>query len=76
MEAVIHLAGLSNDPLGEFDTSLTEEINLVGTIRLSEMARQAGVRRFVYASSQSMYGISETDEELDEDRRVKNPLPA
>ena len=65
MEAVVHLAGLSNDPLGEFDTALTEEINLAGTIRLSELARQAGVRRFVYASSQSMYGISETDGELD-----------
>lgn len=76
MEAVVHLAGLSNDPLGEFDTSLTEEINLAGTIRLSEMARQAGVRRFVYASSQSMYGISETDGELDEDQSVKNPLTA
>ena len=42
-EAVVHLAGLSNDPLGEFDTALTEEINLAGTIRLSELARQAGV---------------------------------
>ena len=76
MEAVVHLAGLSNDPLGEFDASLTEEINLVGTLRLVDLARRAGVRRFVYASSQSMYGISETDEELDEDRSAKNPLTA
>ena len=76
MEAVVHLAGLSNDPLGEFDAALTEEINLAGTLRLAELARQVGVRRFVYASSQSMYGISETDEELDEDQSAKNPLTA
>ena len=76
MEAVVHLAGLSNDPLGEFDASLTEEINLGGTLRRADLARRAGVRRFVYASSQSMYGISETDEELDEDRSAKNPLTA
>ena len=76
MDAVVHLAGLSNDPLGEFDASLTEEINLGGTLRLAELARRKGVRRFVYASSQSMYGISETDEELDEDRSAKNPLTA
>lgn len=76
VEGIIHLAGLSNDPLGEFDAALTEEINLGGTLRLAELARRAEVRRFVYASSQSMYGISETDEELDEDDSPKNPLTA
>lgn len=55
---------------------LTEEINLGGTLRLAELARRSGVRRFVYASSQSMYGISETDEELDEDESEKRPLTA
>mgnify|MGYP006412491427 FL=1 len=54
--AVVHLAGLSNDPLGELDESLTEVINYDGSIRLGEFARDAGVRRLVYASSQSMYG--------------------
>ncbi len=73
-EAVIHLAALSNDPLGELVPGLTEEINLHGTLLLAKRAREAGVRRFVYASSQSMYGISDTDGELDEDDSEKHPL--
>lgn len=72
--AVIHLAGLSNDPLGEFAPDLTEEINYEGTLRLAKLARQAGVRRFVYASSQSMYGVSNIDVELDEDDSEKNAI--
>jgi len=75
IDAIIHLAALSNDPLGEFDPKLTEEINYQATIKLAKMAKEAGVKRFVYSSSQSMYGISETDEELDEDS-PKNPLTA
>lgn len=76
IEAVIHLAGLSNDPLGELSPGLTEEINFGGTLKLAEAARRVGVTRFIYASSQSMYGISHTDEELDEDRSEKHPLTA
>ncbi|NBW96607.1 MAG: SDR family oxidoreductase, partial [Planctomycetia bacterium] len=75
-DGVIHLAALSNDPLGEFDPSLTEAINLSGTIRAAELAKQAGVRRFVFASSQSMYGVSTTDAELDEDASEKKPVTA
>ena len=71
---VVHLAGLSNDPLGEIDDALTEAINYKGSMRLGELARDAGVRRFVYASSQSMYGISGTGVELEEDTSEKNPL--
>jgi len=74
--AVVHLAALSNDPLGEFDESLTQAINYNGSMRLGELARDAGVRRFVYASSQSMYGISGTGTELEEDTSEKNPLTA
>ena len=74
IEGIIHLAGLSNDPLGEFSPKLTEEINYHGTMRLAELAKNAGVSRFVYASSQSMYGISNTDDELDEDDSKKNPV--
>lgn len=74
VDAIIHLAALSNDPLGEFSPSLTAAINLRGTLRLATAAREAGVRRFVYASSQSMYGISTTDEELDEDTSEKNAI--
>lgn len=76
VEAVVHLAALSNDPLGDFDVVLTNEINRDATIRLAELAKLAGVRRFVYASSQSMYGISNSDEELDEDLSEKHPLTA
>lgn len=75
-DAIIHLAGLSNDPLGELAPNLTEEINFGGTIKLAELARKAGVKRFVYASSQSMYGISDTENELDEYNSEKNPVTA
>jgi nucleoside-diphosphate-sugar epimerase len=74
--AVIHLAGLSNDPLGDFNEALTDEINRDGAVRLAAMAKKAGVGRFVYASSQSMYGIASTDAELDEDDSEKRPLTA
>ena len=76
VEGIIHLAGLSNDPLGEFSPKLTQDINYSGTIRFAKMAKEAGVSRFVYASSQSMYGISNTDTELDEDDSEKNPVTA
>lgn len=75
-DAIIHLAGLSNDPLGELVPSLTEDINLRATMRLAELARDAGVKRFVYSSSQSMYGVSTTDTELDEDDSEKTPVTA
>ena len=76
VDGIIHLAGLSNDPLGEFSPKLTEDINYTGTIRLAEMAKKANVSRFVYASSQSMYGISDVSNELDEDNSEKNPVTA
>ena len=76
IDGIIHLAGLSNDPLGEFSPKLTEDINHSGAIRLAEMAKEAGVSRFVYASSQSMYGVSDTSNELDEDDSEKNPVTA
>jgi len=73
-DAIVHLAGLSNDPLGAFRPGLTDEINLRGTVRLAHLAKSVGVRRFVYASSQSMYGISRIDSEVVEDDSEKNPL--
>lgn len=76
IEAVIHLAGLSNDPLGELAPELTDAINYKASIELAKYAKNAGVKRFVYASSQSMYGISNTDSELDEDNSEKNPITA
>ncbi|MGV8121182.1 MAG: NAD-dependent epimerase/dehydratase family protein [Candidatus Xenobiia bacterium LiM19] len=76
IDAVIHLAALSNDPIGELDAALTEDINLKGTIKAACCAKEAGVKRFIYSSSQSMYGIANTDEELDEDLSEKNPVTA
>jgi nucleoside-diphosphate-sugar epimerase len=55
-DAVVHLAALSNDPLGNLDKSLTYDINHCGSLRLAEMAKQAGVKRFVFSSSCSTYG--------------------
>jgi nucleoside-diphosphate-sugar epimerase len=74
IEAVVHLAELSNDPLGENNPEVTYEINHRGSVRLAEMARAAGVQRFVYASSCSVYGVG-TGELLDEAAPV-NPQTA
>jgi len=56
MDAVIHLAALSNDPMGDLNPGLTEAINLRASQRLAELAKAAGVPRFLFASSCSIYG--------------------
>jgi nucleoside-diphosphate-sugar epimerase len=58
-DAVIHLAALSNDPIGNLNESWTREINGHGTIRLAKCAKQAGVPRFIFSSSCIMYGMSQ-----------------
>tara|TARA_Y100000310_G_C20672673_1_gene811182 strand:- start:535 stop:1569 length:1035 start_codon:yes stop_codon:yes gene_type:complete len=73
-DAIIHLAALSNDPLGELDPYLTDDINFNGTMKIAKIAKKAGVKRFIYASSQSMYGISNTIDELDEYKSEKIPI--
>jgi nucleoside-diphosphate-sugar epimerase len=55
-DAVVHLAGLSNDPLGDLNPDLTYEINFQASLRLAELAKEAGVRRYVFSSSCSNYG--------------------
>ena len=57
-DAVVHLAELSNDPLGENRPEVTFQINHGGSVRLAKAAREAGVRRFVYASSCAVYGFA------------------
>jgi nucleoside-diphosphate-sugar epimerase len=64
-DAVIHLAELSNDPLGQNRPEITFKINHEGSVRMAQAARDAGVRRFVYASSCSVYGVG-SGEFLDE----------
>ncbi|MEL6616162.1 MAG: SDR family oxidoreductase [Bacteroidota bacterium] len=60
-DAVVHLANLSNDPLGNLDPDLTFAVNHRATVRLAEIAREAGVSRFVFASSCSLYGAAGQD---------------
>jgi nucleoside-diphosphate-sugar epimerase len=57
-DAVVHLAALSNDPLGNFDPSLTYDINHKASVKLAELSKKAGVKRFVFASSCSTYGAA------------------
>lgn len=71
-DAILHLAGLSNDPLGDLNPDLTLQINHQGSVRLAELAKQAGVRRFVFSSSCSNYGAA-GDDFLDENSAF-NPV--
>lgn len=71
-DAVIHLAALSNDPLGDVDAQLTYDINHLATVRLASLARDAGVSRFLFSSSCSNYGAA-GDTVLDEDSAF-NPV--
>jgi nucleoside-diphosphate-sugar epimerase len=57
-DAIIHLAGLSNDPLGDYRPELTEQINFNASVQLAQLAKRAGVKRFLYASSCSNYGAA------------------
>lgn len=60
-DAIIHLAGLSNDPLGDYRPELTHEINERASIRLARFAKELGVKRFLFASSCSNYGAAGSD---------------
>lgn len=56
IDAIVHLAALSNDPLGDLNPQLTYDINHLGTVRLATLAKQVGVKRFIFSSSCSNYG--------------------
>ena len=71
--AIIHLAALSNDPLGEINPSLTDDINFLATIRLANLAKKAGINKFIYSSSCSAYGVNE--DTVDENSSLE-PLTA
>lgn len=59
-DALMHLAAISNDPMGELDPALTEQVNIEGSVHLARIARQAGVPRFFFSSSCSIYGKGES----------------
>jgi nucleoside-diphosphate-sugar epimerase len=74
MDAIVHMAELSNDPTGQLSPNITYDINHKGSVRLAELAKQAGVRRFIYMSSCSVYGVA-TEGDVTEDSPV-NPQTA
>lgn len=65
-DAVVHLAAISNDPLGDLNPDCTYDINHRASVRLARVAREAGVRRYVYSSSCSVYGAANPEDILDE----------
>jgi nucleoside-diphosphate-sugar epimerase len=58
VEAIVHMAELSNDPTGQLSPTITYDINHKGSVRLANLAKAAGIRRFVYMSSCSVYGVA------------------
>jgi nucleoside-diphosphate-sugar epimerase len=74
IEAIVHMAELSNDPTGQLSPTITYDINHKGSVRLATIAKEAGVRRFVYMSSCSVYGVA-TEGDVTEDSSV-NPQTA
>lgn len=66
IDAVVHLAELSNDPLGDNNPEVTFQINHLASARLAKLAKEAGVKRFVYTSSCSVYGVANGDDPLTE----------
>lgn len=74
VDAIVHMAELSNDPTGQLAPHITYEINHKGSVRLATLAKEAGVRRFVYMSSCSVYGVA-TEGDVTEESAV-NPQTA
>jgi nucleoside-diphosphate-sugar epimerase len=74
-EAVVHLAALSNDPLGDIHREWTYAVNLHGAVALARAAKAAGVERFLFACSCSMYGAVEGDEFVDEGSPLRPLTP-
>ena len=74
IEAICHLAGISNDPMGDLDSKITKAVNETGTIELAKLAKSAGVKHFLFSSSCSIYGTS-NQETVSENGNL-NPISA
>ncbi|MBD2167182.1 SDR family oxidoreductase [Calothrix membranacea FACHB-236] len=74
IDAIVHMAELSNDPTGQLSPNITYDINHHGSVRLAKLAKEAGIRRFVYMSSCSVYGVA-TEGDVTEESPV-NPQTA
>ncbi len=74
IDAVAHLAGISNDPLGDLNPEITYDVNHVGTVQLARAAKAAGIERFVFSSSCSNYGAA--GEDLLDESAPFNPVTA
>src|SRR5205085_9460759 len=73
-DAVMHLAALSNDPVGDLNPQVTYDINHLGSVRLAKLAKQAGVERLIFASSCSLYGVA--GDEILTETAAFNPITA
>lgn len=74
-DAIVHLAGISNDPLGDLNPECTYEINHLASVRLAELAKAAGVKRFLFSSSCSIYGAGGMDDILTEEAPFRPVTP-
>jgi nucleoside-diphosphate-sugar epimerase len=74
-DAVVHMVALSNDPLGSLAPEITYDINHHASTRLATLAKEAGVQRFAYASTCSVYGAQSGDDLVDEDAPLKPVTP-
>jgi nucleoside-diphosphate-sugar epimerase len=74
-DAVVHLAGLSNDPLGDLNPGLTYDINHLASVQLAKLAKESGVKRFLFSSSCSMYGATGGEELLNEENEFRPVTP-
>ena len=67
LDAIIHLAGIANDPCGELDAKLTWEVNVLGTLRIAEAAVRCRTSQFIFASSASVYGLKDNRPVVEDD---------
>jgi len=66
IDCIIHLSSIANDPCGDLDPQLTWEVSALATMQLADKAKRLGIRRFIYASSGSVYGVKEEDQVTEE----------